>query len=170
LLSLPAAGRDVLDKLGWDFPLNTDLAIAVPKDIVAFLKVPTISFAGSWALNVQNKYGVASVPSTTGKTSTKLSPENYSGVVLGHVSNLCNNVTQKQSHATLTRMRQRYPQYFQSPALLFEAAKLLASYSFHLPPRRFVWFDLFDQVDLSENAILAFDGPSDHTVEKLPPP
>jgi hypothetical protein len=170
LLSLPSAGREVLDKLGWDFPLNTDLAIAVPKDIVSFLKVPTTNYAGSWALSPQNKFGVNAVPSTTGKTSTKLAPENYASVVLGHISNLGNNVTQKQSHATLTRMRQRYPQYFQSAALMFEAAKLMASYSFHLPPRRFVWFDLFDQVDLSEVGILAFDGPADHTVEKLPAP
>lgn len=171
LLSLPAVGRECLDKLGWDFPLNTDLAIAVPKDIVSFLKVPPSTFVGSWALDQRNKFGISSVPSTTGKTSTKVTPDNFAFIILGHISNLGNNVTQKASHAALQRMRQRYPQYFQSGALMYEASKLMSSYSFHLPPRRFIWFDLFDNVDLSESGIQAFDAPAaDQSNERIMSP
>jgi rapamycin-insensitive companion of mTOR len=157
LLSMTSAGREVLDKLGWDFPLNTDLAIAVPKDIVSFLKVPKTSFVGPWALDPKNKFGVQTVPSTTGKSSTKLTPENATSVILGHISNLGNNVTQKASHSALQKLRQRYAPFFQSASLMCDAAKMLSSYSFHLPARRFIWFDLFDGVDLSESGISAFD-------------
>jgi rapamycin-insensitive companion of mTOR len=86
-----------------------------------------------------------------------LTVENSALIILGHISNLGNNVTQKASHAALQKMRQRYANYFQSGALMSQAANLLSSYTFHLPARRFVWFDLFDNVDLSESGITSFD-------------
>lgn len=44
------------------------------------------------------------------------------------------------------RLRTSHRHFFASPALFAEATKLVSSYGFRLPARRFVFFELFNQV------------------------
>jgi hypothetical protein len=103
LLALTESGRFYLDQLGWDFPINTDLAIAVPKDITTFLKIPVSTYKGSWAMNPGNMYGITEVPSTSAKLRPKVTDVNYSKVILGYISNLSNEVVKEACYGTLLR-------------------------------------------------------------------
>jgi len=75
--------------------------------------------------------------------------------VLAHISALCNNVTQKSSASALHRLRTKKPSVFSNPLLFRETLKLLNTYQFKLAAKRFVLFQLFDQV------IYKNDGDSD---------
>lgn len=167
LLSATSQARNMLSRLGWDFPLNKELCIAVPKDVKKFLSVPDDESILSWPLDPKNLYGVSKVPANTNKPVVKITSESFGPTILGNISNLGNNVTQKSSHSALLKMRQRYPHYFQSTALFFETSKLFSCYSLRLPARRFVWFDLFDQVDFSVKGLAALDENNTETNENV---
>lgn len=47
------------------------------------------------------------------------------------------------------RLRALHPEYFASPALLYQVFKLLGTYKFRLPVRRFI-YDIFDGVTMEE--------------------
>ena len=82
-------------------------------------------------------------------------------VILSHLSNLCNHVTQKASLQALRAMKAapHHAHLFTQPLLLFETFKLLACYSFKLPARRFLFFDLFANVSFNMHTITQFDEP-----------
>ena len=42
--------------------------------------------------------------------------------------------------------------YFQWPALFFEVMKMLSSYTFRAPARRFIMFELFDKIQWSHDS------------------
>jgi hypothetical protein len=81
-------------------------------------------------------------------------------MVLGYVSNLSNHVTQKSSHTALVSLKQRHPDVFRSARVYLETCRLLALYTFRLPARRFVLFELFDELTLAPDDLHKwFDGP-----------
>merc|ERR1712151_1161 len=92
LLAKTSIGRYTLDHLGWDFPLNPNLAIAVPKDVKQFLSISNVDFVGAWAINSNSNVGILKVPSTTSKNSPKITEDNLASIILGYISNLGNNV------------------------------------------------------------------------------
>jgi hypothetical protein len=67
-------------------------------------------------------------------------------LILGHVSNLCNHVSQRSSLQTLRQWKQQYQLLFNSPILFAKVTQLLQMHTFGLPARRFIIFDLFGRV------------------------
>lgn len=104
LISQSPSGRELLDELGWEFPLNPALAIAVPKDISSFLKVNPSPYDGSWVSEGANGIGVGRIPwAGSKKLSSKVAKDKASSVILGHISNLGNDLLQRASHHVLLR-------------------------------------------------------------------
>ena len=66
-------------------------------------------------------------------------------------------MTQKSSLQTLRQMRSDHKHLFSSSVLLFETFKLLSSYTYRLPARRFILFDLFVTVSFTPHTIQTFD-------------
>jgi len=81
------------------------------------------------------------------------------GMILGHLSNLTNHVTQKESHQALVALRAKHREVFTRPSLYQGVARLLATYSVRLPARRFILFDLFERVDQFAENLSLFDTP-----------
>eukprot|EP00461_Guttulinopsis_vulgaris_P002714 UN02715 len=67
-------------------------------------------------------------------------------IILGHISNLCNHVSQRASLATLRQWKQDYKNIFSSPILFAKVQQLLQTHTFGLPARRFIIFELFGKV------------------------
>jgi hypothetical protein len=67
-------------------------------------------------------------------------------LILGHVSNLCNHVSQRSSLQILRQWKQQYQLLFNSPILFAKVTQLLQMHTFGLPARRFIIFDLFGRV------------------------
>ena len=143
---------------------------------------PSSSYKGSWATDPTNIYGINSSkrtrkvgggdetgtgeeksPSVTPKEDMNevLSSQDGIEVILSHLSNLCNHVTQKNSLQSLRTLNSKPHQahFFTSPLLLFETFKLLSCYSYKLPARRFLFFDLFGTVAFNMHTIAQFDQP-----------
>jgi len=150
---------------------------------------PASSYAGSGAMDSQNIFGINSSKRTRktgdaaggggggGEEAAKASGSAASGansevneplslsegleVILSHLSNLCNHVTQKASLQSLRAMKAAplHAHLFTQPLLLFETYKLLAAYSYKLPARRFLFFDLFGSVQFNVQSIAQFDAP-----------
>lgn len=72
-------------------------------------------------------------------------------LVLGHISNLCNHVSQRTSLTILRQWKQQYQLLFNSPILFAKVTQLLQMHTFGLPARRFIIFDLFGRV-FAENS------------------
>jgi hypothetical protein len=172
LMSRSRTARAHLSDLGWLFAQDANATIVVPRDVAAFLRVPAVPYVGSWASDTRNVHGLAKTPATQTAGGEKVeSNDNNAGpergheckLILGHVSNLGNHVTQKASLGVLRRLRNKpaYQQFFKSPVLLLEAMKLISSYGFRLPARRFILFDLFSQVEFTAESIRAFDTAGD---------
>ena len=186
LLSKCPRGRKALTALGWKSSPYPHAALCVPEyeRISSFLIVSPTVFAASWPLDRANTFGfnssqkkgtagatqpvtataggatsAAAVAEKGGKGGADGAAEDVSLTILTHISNLCNHVTQKSSLQTLRTLRQN-PQHnalFTHPALLFETLKLLATYSYHLPARRFLLFDLFSGVVFTPQSMATFD-------------
>ena len=195
LVTRSPAGRATLERMGWQQSTNPQVGVVVPGERMEggkdFLR---IGFGlggkgrtGGWATDRSNLYGI---PMRAGKGSgsaqSSTSPSSASTVVssvpplrayseaeldiLLHISNLCNYVTQARSLTSLRAMRlsSSFQPLFASPALLLDAMRMLAVYSFRLQARRFLLFDLFSAVQFTEHSIAVFDGvflPSDRAKE-----
>ena len=163
---------------------------------------PSSSYRGSWALDPANIFGINSskrtrkvggvdqpaggegektVATTTAQkddANEVLSSTEGIEVILSHLSNLCNHVTQKNSLQALRTMKAQphHAHFFTSPLLLFETYKLLQTYNYKLPARRFLFFDLFGSVAFNMHTIAPFDqvfaAPNLCSAQKLkhPPP
>ena len=79
------------------------------------------------------------------------------GLILNHISNLSNHVSQKESHAALVSLRAKHNALFNSPHLFFEVIRLLTCNSFRLSARRFVLFDIFENVEFSLETLDVFN-------------
>lgn len=113
----------------------------------------------------------AAAPAATGTGGSSAAPKDDSlevlslseglEVILSHLSNLCNHVTQKASLQSLRAMKAapHHAHLFAQPLLLFECFKLLSCYSYKLPARRFLFFDLFASVSFNMHTIAQFDEP-----------
>lgn len=93
-------------------------------------------FAGSWATDRSNNFGVFVVPAKSKikeveeakegeddgglRSKASLVPDSKAALVLGHISNLCNHVTQKSSLTALRALRAEHKQLFASTAMLFQ--------------------------------------------------
>lgn len=169
-------------------PSSASLLSPLSSPLSRFLHLswPTTRYAYSWALDPSNIYGIASsdrirktasatdadASSTTSSSKASaaadvpppmeaLSEMEGLDVVLSHLSNLCNHVTQKTSLSALRSMKSQvvHAPLFSNPRLLFETYKLLACYSFKLPARRFLLFDLLSGVPFNLQTISTFDQP-----------
>lgn len=159
LLSRSDRARTHLSKLGWQFSPHPEAGIVLPLDPQSFLEIPQTPYVGSWATDPSNKYGVKRVPSKPKPSDKDEKKKEVLGlVVLGHISNLSNHVTQKSSLQSLRTLMRENKALFMSPTLLFETFKLLAAYTFRLPARRFILFDLFGQVQFDHETMEVFDG------------
>merc|ERR1719273_2076941 len=127
----------------------------------SFLSIPETKYIGSWASDLKNTFGVTRVPSKGDKgkeeqkKKDKEDPVHRAQTILGHISNLCNHVTQKSSLQALRQIRSDplYKPLFSSTLLLFETLKLLASYKYKLPARRFILSDLFNSVKFNKDSM-----------------
>ena len=134
---------------------------------------------GGWATDRSNLYGIPMKGKGTGPAATATSSStstasttvpssvpplrSYTDAeldILLHISNLCNYVTQGRSLTSLRAMRQSssFAPLFSSAALLLDAMRMLAVYSFRLQARRYLLFDLFGGVAFTEQSMAAFDG------------
>jgi len=178
LLSRIDKGRDALSKLGWSFSPNASVAVVIPADVPAFLHIPVTPFAGSWAVDKQNNFGVKEVPCKPAEGTAPPKPgpgeekkadakkpktgdkmELLAEEILGHLSNLCNHVTQKNSLTDLRALHEEHRDVFRSPSLFFETFKMLTSYTYRLPARRFILFDLFNHITFDASTMSMFDQP-----------
>jgi len=184
LLSRTQSARAFLKKLGWQMPSNYQIGIVIPpmsknfeamdgsfdylrvsqkRDSNGFLSIPKTKYVGSWAADPKNNFGVARVPSKDKakeeKMMKKTDPLSCAQKILGHISNLCNHVTQKSSLRALREMRKDdlYKNFFTSTKMLFETLKLLSCYTYKLSARRFILYDLFNNVKFSKDNINRFD-------------
>lgn len=80
-------------------------------------------------------------------------------IILGHISNLCNHVTQKSSYQSLRQLQNTCRPLFASHVVWFEACKMLAAYTYRLPARRYILFDLFKSVPFDRRALGLMDRP-----------
>jgi Rapamycin-insensitive companion of mTOR, N-term/Rapamycin-insensitive companion of mTOR, domain 5/Rapamycin-insensitive companion of mTOR RasGEF_N domain/Rapamycin-insensitive companion of mTOR, middle domain len=158
LLSRTAVGRKRLSQLGWEVSRHPQSGVIVPRDFETFMRMPSSHSTGSWAADPTNQVGLAYVPLKS-KLPGDNEPDSRALVILGHISNLSNNVTQKSSLQTLRQMRAdtRLQHYFSSPAMLYETLKLLNAYTFRLPARRFIMFDLLGRAQFDRKTINYFD-------------
>ena len=156
LLSRTQSGMNQLSKYGFGFPadnLELDLAVAIPEDIVDFFEMGQTNYVQS-SYVADNKVSCFSPPQLCRPGNMKpMDPNELLGksghteeTVLAHISSLCNNVTQKSSASALHRLRSMKPSVFSNPLLFRETLKLLNTYQFKLPAKRFILFTLFDQV------------------------
>lgn len=167
LLSRSEEARAELKNIGWQFSSNPDAGTVVPEIISSFLSLPKTPQVKPWAFDPKNIFGIRSVPSkskTPGSNGqeemeSNTDPNCRGAVVLGHISNLCNHVTQKSSLQALRTMRadRKNRAIFSSPTMLFETFKLLSSYTYRLPARRFILFDLFTWIEFDDFTMLTFD-------------
>jgi hypothetical protein len=142
LLSRTELARLRLAPLGWQFSPHKEAGIVVPSDANTFLAIPNTAYAGSWANDKNNVFGVKSVPSKPKPDDKARSEEDKRGVgepasayeraanahlVLGHISNLCNHVTQKSSLQALRNLQRDHRSLFTSTCLFFETLKLLGN-------------------------------------------
>ena len=164
LLSRTPSAREQLYDLGWRFSPNPDVGIVIPTDTRRFLGVRPGTFHGSWPQNSENKFGLEHVPVKNAprpQTTYKPGGQNIPAVILGHISNLCNNVTIKASLHVLRSLRKDKSarHCFTSAKLFFEVFRMITAYNFQLEARRFVFDELFDEVKISEDTLRAFDQP-----------
>mmetsp|Transcript_34075 Transcript_34075/g.82532 ORF Transcript_34075/g.82532 Transcript_34075/m.82532 type:complete len:242 (+) Transcript_34075:1750-2475(+) len=164
LLSRTPSARAMLYDLGWRFSPNVDVGIVIPKDTQRFLSVKPCRFEGSWALNKRNRFGLEYVPIKNAplpQTSLKSDYSNCKEVILGHMANLCNNVTIKPSLNALRVLKkdQRTRSYFTSTEMLLHAFRLINSYNFQLEARRCIFDELFNEVEFSKETLKVFDEP-----------
>lgn len=168
LLSRSDPGRAKLSSLGWQFSPQAEAGVIVPVDFCAFMRVPDTPYVGSWAVDEKNKYGVDYVPLKDNGPGemTATNGASLGKIILGHITNLCNTVTQKTSLNALRSLRNNYKELFASPVLFAEAMKLLGAYSFRREARRCILFELFSQVRFSQEGLQVFDQPQDQSNEK----
>ncbi|EFA85309.1 cytosolic regulator of adenylyl cyclase [Heterostelium album PN500] len=139
MLSCIEQAAELLDRLGWESPIDLTSRISVPKNLVksTFLKVVPYEYRGSWA------------------TST-LDIPNYATVdpmkqeIIGHVINLASHITAETASKNLKRLKQKNPEYFASGELLSVILTVMDSYRFRLGARRFI-YDCFDTAIFSDD-------------------
>jgi len=175
LLSRSQKARRLLAKLGWEFAPHSQAGIVVPSVISSFLSLPQVQSTVSWANDPKNIFGVKNVPSKskgpgeqTEEVEADRDPNSQGSVVLGHISNLCNHVTQKTSLSALRAMRGEPANrgLFSSGVLLLETFKLLSSYTYRLPARRFILFDLYTWIQFDKETMAMFDMPFNTAVSE----
>lgn len=155
LISCTYEGREFLSQMGWEFPSNHSLAVAVPKETGRCFQINDVP---QYERSKHSSYfGVKTVPSTAQKEAPVIDDANAEPLILGYISNLVNNVTRNSSYSVLAKIRTRYGNRFQSMELFHKASWLMETYSFRLPVRRFVWFDLFDQIKTNEASLDLLD-------------
>lgn len=167
LLSRSPKARRLLARLGWEFAPHSQAGIVVPSSISSFLSLPPVKSAVSWANDPKNIFGVKNVPSKSKgpnehageEVEANRDPNSQGSVVLGHISNLCNHVTQKTSLSALRAMRGEPANkgLFSSGVLLMETLKLLSTYTYRLPARRFILFDLYTWIKFDKQTMETFD-------------
>ena len=196
LITRSPVGRVTLQRLGWVMSTNPNVGVVVPSERMEggkeFLRIGSgvngkSRPSGGWAADRSNLYGIPMKGKGGGTSGTSPSPSSSSTTVssvaplrsytdaeldiLLHISNLCNYVTQSRSLSSLRAMRSSssFAPLFTSSALLLDAMRMLAVYSFRLPARRFLLFDLFGGVAFTEQSMTVFDGvflPGDRTREE----
>ena len=196
LITRSPAGRATLERLGWVMSTNPGVGVVVPGERMEggkeFLRIGTGvggkgRLGGGWAADRSNLYGIpmkgkgsgaatSSTSSSSASTTVSSVPplRSYTDAeldILLHISNLCNYVTQSRSLSSLRAMRlsSSFQPLFTSSALLMDAMRMLAVYSFRLQARRFLLFDLFGGVTFTEQSMAVFDGvflPNDKTKDE----
>eukprot|EP00696_Hemimastix_kukwesjijk_P000529 gnl/Hemi2/10732_TR3687_c0_g2_i1.p1 gnl/Hemi2/10732_TR3687_c0_g2~~gnl/Hemi2/10732_TR3687_c0_g2_i1.p1 ORF type:complete len:196 (-),score=58.34 gnl/Hemi2/10732_TR3687_c0_g2_i1:92-679(-) len=122
-----------LDLLGWESPRDLSSTISVPKGASQFFQVGAYGYKGSWATHC---------PSNLFERENAEHPSPRREV-LKYVSNLSNNVIQKQALQWLTSKKQQQPALFSSPSMVFRVYRLMEYAHFSLTVRRFL-HELFD--------------------------
>ena len=196
LITRSPAGRATLERLGWQMSTNAGVGVVVPGEKMEagkdFLRIGVglggKGRTGGWATDRSNLYGIPmkgkGSGSTTSSTSISSASTTVSSVpplrsytdaeldILLHISNLCNYVNQSRSLTSLRAMRlsSAFAPLFASSALLLDAMRMLAVYSFRLQARRFLLFDLFGGVAFTEQSMAVFDSvflPADKSKEEM---
>jgi len=164
LLSRTQSARSVLYDMGWRFSPNQDVGIVIPKDTHSFLHVPKCEYKGSWPMNHHKDFGLSYVPIKNAplpETTLRTDYSNCKQVILGYVSNLCNNVTIKASLNMLRILKKdkKARPLFSSSEVFFEVFKMIASYNFQLEARRCIFDELFNDVEATKTSLRVFDKP-----------
>jgi len=164
LLSRTPSARTMLSRLGWRFSPNIDVGIVIPMDTRRFLSVKECGYHGSWAQDPANNFGLEYIPIKNAplpQTTLKPDYSNCKQVILGHISNLCNNVTIKPSLSALRALRKdkKAKSYFTSAEMLYYTFRIVTSYNFQLEARRCLFDEVFNEVVVTKETLRVFDTP-----------
>jgi len=133
MISRVPRAREKLDMLGWESPKNLNSCICVPKDAKnsPLFQLPEYNYDGSFA--------------TANTIDYPMETDEIQKEILTSVSHLSNFISAESASRTLKRIKAQHEEYFTSPSLLMEVFKLLGTYKFRLPVRRFI-YDMFDGI------------------------
>ncbi|RUS19260.1 hypothetical protein BC937DRAFT_87759 [Endogone sp. FLAS-F59071] len=133
LIAKTQQGVDVLGELGWEgvvTPNGVVEGICVPIHLKLFLSIPNWKYKGSLATPPKIK--------STGP-QTWVEKE-----ILKAIGDLSNHILAKEAAPkTLSKMKQRYPDYFKRIPLFYSAMQLISSYHYRFPVRRYI-VEMFD--------------------------
>ncbi|EPS40449.1 hypothetical protein H072_5728 [Dactylellina haptotyla CBS 200.50] len=137
MLSRTSPGLELLDALGWDAKV-TDmgefLGYCLPKKLNKLLSLGNWEFtSGETKLNGR----VASL------TAIGID-ESLIQKVLTAMTNLSNHILANEASRELVKLKQNYTELFQSPDIYWEVLRILESYRYRLPVRRFI-LELFER-------------------------
>jgi len=140
MISKVKEGRDTLYSLGWESPSNLNSCISLPKDLKnsSFFKTPSYEYQGSFAKSGQIEY-------PTNRTELQLE-------IITAVGHLSNFISAESASRTLKRLKGQNPSEFANPVLHQDIFKLLITYKFRLPVRRFI-YEIFNDLASSEESL-----------------
>lgn len=170
LIARSTSGRRSLLRLGWDAPQDGGVSIAVPQNCNSLFVWPTTSSgsqlppevaaltsAGESTDSTAASYNNApQCPLTQTPRSllqtllTKVPPEWRE--VLRHVADLSNHITQKEAHASLSKLRSSKSPLFEEPRLLLLVHALMEKYTYRLAFRQFL-LNAFDRAALTDEVL-----------------
>ncbi|KAF3308632.1 hypothetical protein TWF173_001088 [Orbilia oligospora] len=137
MISRTSSGLEVLDGFGWDAKV-TDMGefigYCLPKRLDNLLSLQTWDFA-SGETNPSGRITTYSIPGVDEALLQK---------VLISMTNLSNHILANEASRELVKLKQSHPDLFQSPEVYCQALRILESYRYRLPVRRFI-LEIFER-------------------------
>jgi len=144
MLSRTEKAKGILEAVNWESPSDLNSSLCVPKDVrqSGFLTVPEYEYKGSWAHTCPD----AIVPDFADVRSE----------IISFIANLSNHITAESSSRNLRRYRTKHPEHFTSAQMYYHVVKLLETYKFRLPARRFI-YEAFSALTWSPELLAEWD-------------
>ncbi|KAK6346439.1 hypothetical protein TWF730_010761 [Orbilia blumenaviensis] len=137
MISRTSSGLELLDAFGWDAKV-TDmgefLGYCLPKKLNSLLSLQNWDFA-SGETNPSGRITTCSIPGVDESLLQKL---------LVAMTNLSNHILANEASRELVKLKQSNPDLFQSPEVYCQTLRILESYRYRLPVRRFI-LEIFER-------------------------